>query len=306
MKVRIIIFILAAGLFWGLSGQRAICAENSTLENDLDSKIMELGNDLYLLQEKVNKQAESRKDIQNTLREHSQKLEGQSKLISELQDTVKRLDKELLETDEVVYSIKNNYSQVIEDMDSLRSRLESQDQDFSSRLEGLDKDLNLLSSNLSKFKEDIQVQMNAVNDALGSGVSGLEKKMVRISDTVEKRKEALDQLKENQKGLQKELKGMEKGLGELKMDLRSFRRKSSSQQDRLVLLFQERVVIWGGLACGILLLLIVLLLIRTSRLARAVRAQERKEAPQPLEEQEPSPSDPALGWLERRGDSKEE
>lgn len=306
MKVRIIIFILAAGLFLGLSGQRARCAENSTLENDLDSKIMELGNDLYLLQEKVNKQAESRKEIKSSLREHSQKLESQNKLISKLQDTVNRLDKELLETDEVVYSIKNNYSQVIEDMDSLRSRLESQDKEFSSRLDKLDKDLNLISSDLSKFKEDIQVQMNAVNDAVGSGVSGLEKKMVSISDTVEKRKEALDLLEENQKSFQKEVEGMEKALGELKKELHSFRRKSSSQQDRLVLLFQERVLIWGGLACGIMLLLILLLLIRTSRLARVVRAQERKEAPQPPQDQKSSPDDQALGWLEKRGDSKEE
>jgi chromosome segregation ATPase len=306
MKVRVIIFILAAGLFLGLSGQRARCAENSTLENDLDSKIMELGNDLYLLQEKVNKQAESRKEIKSSLREHSQKLESQNKLISELQDTVNRLDKELLETDEVVYSIKNNYSQVIEDMDSLRSRLKSQDKEFSSRLDKVDKDLNLISSDLSKFKEDIQVQMNAVNDAVGSGVSGLEKKMVSISDTVEKRKEALDLLEENQKSFQKEVEGMEKALGELKKELHSFRRKSSSQQDRLVLLFQERVLIWGGLACGIMLLLILLLLIRTSRLARVVRAQERKEAPQPPQDQKSSPDDQALGWLEKRGDSKEE
>jgi flagellar biosynthesis/type III secretory pathway M-ring protein FliF/YscJ len=99
---------------------------------------------------------------------------------------------------------------------------------------------------------------------------------------------------------------MEKALGELKKELHSFRRKSSSQQDRLVLLFQERVLIWGGLACGIMLLLILLLLIRTSRLARVVRAQERKEAPQPSEDPKSSPDDPALGWLEKRGESKGE
>ncbi|MFP4167465.1 MAG: hypothetical protein ACLFSY_01275 [Desulfonatronovibrionaceae bacterium] len=308
MKIRIVLFLILAALFWAESETMAQAAEEPALEDGNSSRIMDLENELYLLQEKIDSESEKRQNLLEDIKDQAEELRRQEEVQSEVQEAVDRLDRELLETDEVVYSIRNNYSQVIEDMDKLRSRLEGQKQEFAGEFEDLEEQVDSSLADLQEFKEDIQVQMNAVNDALGSGMSGMEKKLVQISDEMEEREERFKGLKADQNELQGAVQEMQKKIGRVQEDLQEFRRRSTGRQDKMVLLLQKRVLIWGGVVCGVLLVILLALAVRTLRLEKKLRdfSDGRDMDSSAREKDGTEDDDQALGWLEKQRGPGEE
>ncbi len=311
MKAKI--SVLGAALFFficlfpvkGITQENSTAEKNATMEDGLRSRLMELDNDLYLLQKKVSKEEKKRESMQKTLHQIEKGLEkNQSKLVA-LKGKYEQLNKDILQMDEVVYSIKNDYSGVVEEVHSVQTKMEKLQSKWSSKLDGMEKEVNKVQSGLATFKEETQVQLNAVNDAVGSGISNLEKKVAEFKDVLQKRKKELARVKEKNLGVEKSVRSLNGTVGQLEKDLREFREKSTGRQNKLFLFLRERIMLWGSIALAVLGIIMVYLLIRLTLLARKVRSLEAGARSEVDLEKSPE-GEEAFGWLTSRQGEKEE
>ncbi|MFO7817360.1 MAG: hypothetical protein ACQES5_00970 [Thermodesulfobacteriota bacterium] len=296
----IIIFLVASTLFLVASNLlNAQDSKNATVENKSQSRIMEMNNELYLLREKIDKAEDERKSILKRLQEFKGALDDRENRLQRLEKNDKRLDKELLQADEVIFSIENDYSDMVKDVQNIQTKFKNLRENLPIRVNALESKLEKSRADLSEFKEDIQVQINAVNDAVGSGIAGLEKKLIELSETADERADSFAGIKEENQELNKKIKDLNQKIIKLEDGLDDFRQKSTGRQDKLAGLVQERIVWWGSIALAILAIFIICLFVRLLVLGRDIQRIRAAFPQEPAKDRDPL-DDAAIGWLERK------